>query len=859
MLKSFTLPDGVKMTPMLEQFVRWKNEYPEALLFFRMGDFYELFFDDARVASEVLDIALTARDQGKKIPMAGIPHHASESYLGKLIKKGYHVAICEQMTEPDGRSLVDRQVIRLVTPGTYLPEETGNDGRLVAVRKLDRYRWAVGSLEPGTGFLEAGAMPLDEVRGFLSAYRGSEILRPKGKIPEEIAFLIESSPVVELPVEDFDPAGGARWLQHRWDLASLQGFGFQDGAPEIGVAAALLRYLEETQFGAARHVSGIAPVLSSRYLHLDVTTQRNLELFDGDGPSLYDILNRCKTACGRRRLREWITRPLMDPGEISRRLDVQETLLNSSDGLNDLQDGLGHCKDIERSLARLHMRSGNPRDLAAIRDTLSALPSIEVALKDVGLSHLLPCSDDFCDISDLLARGIEDSPSRVLGNGKIVRDGFDDKLDEWRGFAERGQEWLNDFTQRERDRLSIPRLKTGYSRVFGYYLEIGKGSMRDDLELPEDYRRRQTLVSAERYTTSELRDFEERMSRSEEEVRKRETELYGMLLERTLEKTEKLQSLGRALGNLDVLVSLAEVSRERGYIRPEFSDGGDISIKGGRHPVVEAVQKEIPFVPNDVDMKMDGNRLAIVTGPNMAGKSTYLRMTALLVIMAQMGTYIPAESADLGLCDRVFTRLGARDELAFGNSTFMVEMVETANILHNVTDRSLVILDEVGRGTSTYDGMSIAWAVLEYLQGACGRCPKVLFATHYHELTALEGRMPHVFNLRVEVEERPDGVTFLHRVIPGPADRSYGVEVARLAGLPRVVLCRAQELLERFEKSSDDGASVPGPSVQMEFFDLKGDAIIQELASLSPDDLTPIQALEKVYELHEEARKAVKP
>ncbi|PIE54996.1 MAG: DNA mismatch repair protein MutS [Dethiosulfovibrio peptidovorans] len=846
------------MTPMLEQFVHWKNRYPQALLFFRMGDFYELFFDDALVASEALDIALTARDQGKRIPMAGVPYHAVEGYLGKLVRKGFNVAICEQITEPDGRTLVEREVVRLVTPGTYLPEEAGEDGRLAAVMPVGRERWAVGTLEPGTGSLQVGLLDFGEAQGFFASCDGAEVLVPRGTAgTSKRAFSLRSP--VELPKEEFDPTGGTRWLKHRWDVGSLQGFGVLDDSPEAGVAAGLLRYLEETQFGAAEHVRGLTLLRSDRFLHLDVTTQRNLELFEGDGPSLYSVLNRCRTGCGRRILREWISRPLLDVRSIGERLDIQDCLRGCPSSLQSLQSALAQCRDVERALARLHLRSGTPRDLSALRETLMAAPCVIDALKKSGLEALVLFPRELEELGATLSRALEASPPRILGNGTVIRDGYDEELDRWRDFARKGHQWLEDFLARERIRLGLPKLKAGFSRVFGYYVEISKSSMKTDMTLPEDYQRRQTLVSAERYTTAELRDFEEHMTSAESETREREALLYRELIQTTLAQTEPLQQLGRALGTLDVLASLTEVAIERGYVRPSFVEGSDMHVCGGRHPVVEAIQREVPFVPNDIHLVTDHHRVAIVTGPNMAGKSTYLRMAALLVIMAQMGCAVPAESAEFGLYDRVFTRLGARDELAFGNSTFMVEMVETANILHNVTDRSLVILDEVGRGTSTYDGMSIAWAVLEFLHGACGRSPKVLFATHYHELTALEGGLSHAWNLRVEVEERPDGVTFLHRVVPGPADRSYGVEVARLAGLPRVVLCRAQELLERFEADGDRRSPVPEPSVQMEFFDLKGDALIQELAALRPDDMTPIQALEKLYELRDEARKAVSP
>lgn len=856
-MESFILPDDVKTTPVLDQYVRWKNEYPDFLLFFRMGDFYELFFDDAKIASEALDIALTARDKDKKIPMAGVPYHAAESYLVRLIKKGYKVAICEQMTEPDGRTLVERKVVRLVTPGTYVPEECGQDGILAAIRSIGGDHWAVGSLNPATGDLRVGVMAAGDCRGFLISLADAEILIPRGGVEKKMLSSVGLGGEASLPAESFDPREGTRWLSRRWSIGTLRGFGIDDDSWEAGVAFALLRYLEETQFAVSGHVSSLSPIVGSGYLHLDVTTQKNLELVCGDGPSLYGTLNRCKTVMGRRTLRDWILRPLTDLKAIERRLDREEIMISFPALLENLRNGLALCGDMERSVARLNMKTGNPRDLTVIRDTLLALPSIREALASMGLDDVLPYFSGAGDLGERLSSSLEDVPSKVLGNGRVIKDGAYPELDRLRSFSKDGQAWLEEFIDRERTKLDAPKLKAGYSRVFGYYIEIGKGALKGGLSLPDDYQRRQTLLSSERFVTPELLEFEEKMNSSEEEIRALEAGIYADLVEETLSRTADLQALGRSLGDLDVISSLAHVARSRRYTRPALrAESSYVRIKGGRHPVVEAVQGDTPFVPNDVNLD-DSNRIALVTGPNMAGKSTYLRMTALLVIMAQMGSFIPAEEADIGLWERVFTRLGARDELARGNSTFMVEMVETASILHNVTDRSLVILDEVGRGTSTYDGMSIAWAVVEFLHGFCGSCPKVLFATHYHELVVLEERLEAVFNLSMAVKEDSGEVEFLHQVVKGPSDRSYGLEVARLAGLPRSVISRARELLDELERKEDSFAHLSAPSVQMEFLDLKADGVLQELASVSPDQMSPLQALEKLYELRKKARKAV--
>lgn len=540
---SFILPDDVKNTPMLEQYVRWKNEYPEALLFFRMGDFYELFFEDAKTASEVLDIALTARDQDKKIPMAGVPHHAVEIYLGKLVKKGYRVAICEQMTEPDGRSLVERRVIRVVTPGTYVPEEAGQDGKLAAIRFIQGNLWAVGNLDPATGNLRVGVMKDDDCRGFLMSLSGAEILIPRGGSEKRLLTSIGLTGEATLPMECFDPQEGTRWLSRRWSIGTLRGFGIDDNSCESGVAAALLRYLEETQFGASKHVSGLVPIIGTQYLHLDVTTQKNLELIDGDDASLFSSLNRCRTSMGKRLLRDWILRPLTNIGVIERRLDIQETMVSFPALLDKLQDGLSLCRDMERSVARLHMKTGNPRDLCAIRDTLSALPLIRGPLASMGLGDILPFFSELEDLKDRLSSFLEESPSRILGNGKVIKDGADVELDRWRGFAKDGEFWLDNFMEKERKRLGISKLKVGYSRVFGYYIEIGKGAVKNGFSLPDNYQRRQTLVSSERYITDELSDFENKMLSSGEKIKTIENEIYRSLVDETLSITVNLQVL----------------------------------------------------------------------------------------------------------------------------------------------------------------------------------------------------------------------------------------------------------------------------------------------------------------------------
>ncbi len=853
------LPPGVKMTPMLSQYTEWKARYPDCILFFRMGDFYEMFFDDARKASEILDITLTARDATKSIPMAGVPWHAVNAYLGRLVRAGCKVAICEQMGEPDGKTLVDRQVIRIVTPGTYVPEDAGTGGRLAAVAQAGNLI-AAALLSAETGRLEAGVFPPGEAASLVGSFAPGELLFPSNFCVSRCLPLLSDFFPIPRPEEFFSPVSGTRWLAEQWNVASLASFGLEDNTAQAGCAAAALKYFSETQFGAVSHVRRVYPLRSSEYLHLDVTTRRNLELLDEGGPSLYGTLNRCRSPMGRRTLREWILRPLLDEESIKIRQDGVAHLLSASGERRRLRDLLSECRDVERATSRLSMGTGTPRDLGSVRDTLRLLPSI-LPLCAGPLKEWTGGLPDFSPLASKLCSALEEDLPRVRANGGIIRSGYDQELDGWRETETGASEWMDRYLEKIRSGTGISKIKAGYNKVFGYYLEVSKGSLSS---VPEFFIRKQTLVNAERFITEEMKVFEEKMESASAEISRREGELYDRLVGETMERVEELQALGEALASLDVLASLAETARERGYVRPVVNSGFDLEVKNGRHPVVEEVLTDSPFVPNSVKLERNGKRIALITGPNMAGKSTYLRSAALLVILAQLGSFVPAEEAEIGLCDRIFTRIGARDDLAGGSSTFMVEMVETANILHNVTDRSLVILDEVGRGTSTYDGMSIAWAVLEFLAEGCGVSPKVLFATHYHELTCLEERFPSMENLSMAVKENDGGIFFLHQVVKGSADRSYGIEVARLAGLPRPVLRRAFELLQRFEKEERTGnfpkkkREHPGAR-QMDLFEAERHGIVEELAAIEPDGLTPFRALELLYKLSEKSREVLRP
>lgn len=841
------LPEGVKMTPMLRQYLHWKERYPDCLLFFRMGDFFELFFDDARLAASVLDIALTARDGEKQIPMAGVPHHAAEGYLARLIQAGYKVALCDQVTEPDGRTLVERSVVRVVTPGTYIPEESGHDGGLAAMA-IDGDWVFLALLRPATGRFEALTLPVAEARGVVAAFGPLEVLYPSGSRDRCIKALPEVAPsrFQERPREEFDLSAGERWLCRRFGLASLRAHGIDDGERAVGPAAAALRYLEETQFGAALHVHRLRPLLRQAYLHLDVTTQANLELVDSEGPTLFSTLNRCRTALGKRLLRQWILQPLKDLTAIGKRQDEVAAIVADHPFRLRLQDQLSRCRDVERLLGRLSLRMGSPRELGALRDTLLVWPDIVRLCEGMALEERCRRVPPLEALTRRLDECLAVDLPRLLREGGVIRDGYNEELDHWRNLSREGNAGLEALACAERAATGIKSLKVGYNKVFGYYIEVSKAHAD---RVPEHYVRKQTLVGAERFITDELKHFEEEMAKAGAEMARIEEALFNDLLAAVLAEAGSLQIFAETLARLDLEASLAEVAWEGRWVRPDVGDGLGLRIKKGRHPVVERALAEAPFTPNDIVLDSLGERISILTGPNMAGKSTYLRMAALLVIMAQMGSFLPVEEARVGLVDRIFTRIGARDELARGRSTFMVEMVETADILHNVTDRSLVILDEIGRGTSTYDGMSIAWAVLEYLIQTEKR-PKVLFATHFHELTQLADRYAEVANWSMAVEEGGEGITFLHQVVPRSADRSYGIEVARLAGLPQQVIVRAQELLELFE--GEEGLTATEgtfPKEQLPLFTVASDAVVDEIAAVDPDGMTPFQALEKLYEL----------
>ncbi|MDO4219102.1 MAG: DNA mismatch repair protein MutS [Synergistaceae bacterium] len=850
-----TLPPGIKLTPMLEQYVKWKEAYPDCLLFFRMGDFYEMFFEDANIASNALNIALTSRskDPDTRIPMAGVPYHSVDSYLARLVEQGYSVAICEQMTEPNGKDLVERQVIRVITPGTYLSDKEEDEARLAAIAR-DGDGYAIALLEVSTGVLKAGSFSSNRVADFLSSFAPTEILCKKGDIIDQNIIPFSVKNTTERDKQDFKPENATIWLCDKFKVATLEVMGVEDRSMTASVSAVALRYLEETQCKRLDLVKTITPLIQKENLIIDRSTFINLELITKSPTSLYTLLCRARTAMGKRLLKDWIASPLQDLDQITARQDKIEEFTTNMALTKQIEGLLANCSDIARALTRIEIQNFSPQDLASISQTLQFVPQICETIRETQhIKELLP-SCDITELKNLLASAIADEVPRNIKDTGVIREGYSAELDRLRNFSKNASDWLTNFEEREKERTGLKILKARYNKVAGFYIEIPKAQAKS---APADYIRRQTLVNAERYITPELKQYEEEVLQAESKILALEMKIYGEVTKAVLQNRDAVRAIATFLAELDTLMGLALVAEERHYTRPKLDMSFDFVVKGARHPIIEATLKNSRFTPNDFNFsESSGRRIAILTGPNMAGKSTYLRSAALITVMAHMGSFVPAEDAHIGLVDRIFSRIGAHDELSRGQSTFMVEMVETANILRNATERSLVILDEVGRGTSTYDGMAIAWSVLEFLQGAMQEKPRVLFATHYHELTDLAQVLPGIINLSMAIEETNDGIVFLHRVVEGAANRSYGIEVARLAGVPSVVLKRSEELLKHFEEQKEE-ITIPQKQEtkqQIQMFDSRQEAILEELAHSDPNNMTPMSALALVEKLRKKAK-----
>ena len=801
------------LTPMMTQYLAIKKQIDQdTLLFFRMGDFYEMFFDDAKVAAGILEIALTKRN---KVPMCGVPYHSAESYLTKLIRAGKKIAICEQMEDPaQAKGIVRREIVRIVTPGTILEEnvlESKQNNYLAGLcHKNGTYGLALIDISTGLFWIEEADSP-DALQDNLFRYAPSECVVPEEQADDaEIKELFhDHSSTLLSPHDDwtFELDAATDLLTRHFNVHSLQGFGCEDLPRAVGAAGGVLHYLAQELHRQVGHIKQLRVRHADEYMLLDETTLANLDLVATRGagrgtsaPTLLKTLDTTRTPMGGRLLREWMVRPLNQLDSIRARHDVVEWFSRNRSLLMQLREDLGEIKDLERLVARLGAGSGNGRDINAVAQSLEALPALHTHLsgqKTTRLNELLKDLTPMPDLVNLIRRAIEDEPPITIKDGGVIRKGYHEELDELRSAATEGRQWLADYQTREQERTGIKNLKVRHNKVFGYYIEITKSNLND---VPAEYTRKQTLVNAERFITPELKEYENKILGAQDRSMELEYELFLEIRNAVVNETDRIQRMAAALAELDVLATLADRALALRYVRPVMTEGDTVRIKDGRHPVIEAMTGAEPFVPNDTHLDGFENQLIIITGPNMAGKSTYIRQVALIVVMAQMGSFVPASEAEIGLVDRVFTRVGASDDLARGRSTFMVEMQETANILNNATKRSLIVLDEIGRGTSTFDGISIAWSVAEYLHNHEDVKAKTLFATHYHELTDLARTMPGVKNYNVLVREKNDRIAFLRKIVPGGADKSYGIQVARLAGLPGEVIERAREILTNLEE-----------------------------------------------------------
>ena len=839
---------------MMQQYLRIKAEHPDVLVFYRMGDFYELFYEDARKAAELMDITLTSRGQsaGEPIPMAGIPVHAAEQYLGRLVRLGESVAICEQIGDPaTSKGPVERQVVRVLTPGTLTDEsllEERRDNLLVGLGRDAEGYYGIASLD-----LSAGRFVVQEFSGEEALLGELERLQPAELLISEDftlpAMLTHSKALRRLPPWHFDTEAASRQLNEQFGTRDLSGFGCQDMPVAVGAAGALLQYVKDTQRAALPHLRGLRSELRQDSVIMDAATRRNLELDQAQSGqkqhSLVAVVDKCVTAMGSRLLRRWLHRPLRDRHSLAMRHQCIEALLQAR-LFEALREQLRGGSDLERILSRVALQSARPRDLTALRDTLARLPDIQVLLRsdsDPLLGELSSRIQEHPKVVKLLRRALPDIPAAIIRDGGVIAEGFDSELDELRTLSEKSDQILLDMESAERERSGIANLKIRYNRVHGYYIEVSR-SQSD--QVPDNYQRRQTLKGAERFITPELKEHEDKVLGARSKALEREKALYAELLQQLLGQIQLLSTCAEGLSELDVLCCLAERADTLNWSRPEMSDDAGIDIRGGRHPVIEQVNEE-PFVPNDVQFD-ENRRLLIITGPNMGGKSTYMRQTALIALLACTGSFVPADSARIGPLDRIFTRIGASDDLASGRSTFMVEMTETANILNNATSSSLVLIDEIGRGTSTYDGLALAWAVAREL----GKLKAyTLFATHYFELTSLPEELSTTANVHLDAVEHAEQIVFLHTVKDGPASRSYGIQVAALAGVPEQVLEQSRKLLRQLEAGDSQFAAPPTKSQQQidMFVSNHESPLAEALQGIKPDDLTPRQALDLLYTL----------
>ena len=861
-----------EMTPMMQQYLKTKEQYKDCILFYRLGDFYEMFFDDALTVSKELELTLTGKNCGleERAPMCGVPYHAVEGYLNRLVSKGYKVAICEQIEDPKtAKGLVARDVVRIVTPGTNLntADETRNNYLMCIVCLSDRFGLSTADITTGDYVVtevDSRRKLVDEINKFApSEIVCNDAFTMSGVDTGDLRYRMGIS-VYPLESWYFDDELCKKTLLEHFHVSDLQGLGLKDFGCGTIAAGALLKYLYETQKNSLAHMTRIQPYTIGRYMIIDSSTRRNLELVETlrekqKRGSLLWVLDKTRTAMGARTLRGMVEQPLIDRGEIEKRHEAIAELNESAITREELREYLNPIYDLERLIGRISYQTANPRDLTAFSTSLEMIPHIKTLMQDFRsplLRSLYEELDELSDLQSMVARAIREDPPVSIRDGDIIRDGYHEDVDRYRKAKTEGKGWLAKLEAQEREKTGIKNLKIKYNKVFGYYLEV-TNSYKD--LVPDTYMRKQTLANAERYITPELKELEDTILGAEDKLTALEYALFCELREAIAGQVLRIQKTAKAIAGIDVFTSLAFVAERNNYVRPKMNEKGLIDIKGGRHPVVEKMIENDMFIPNDTYLDNGSRRISVITGPNMAGKSTYMRQAALIVLMAQVGSFVPAASAKIGIADRIFTRVGASDDLASGQSTFMVEMTEVANILRDATGNSLLILDEIGRGTSTFDGLSIAWAVIEYISNPKVLGAKTLFATHYHELTELEGSLAGVNNYCIAVKEKGDDIVFLRKIVKGGADKSYGIQVAKLAGVPDPVISRAKELVE--ELSAADISLKPKalpaePEMeQISLFDtVKDDDIITELREMDLSNMTPIDALNTIYRLQNKVK-----
>ena len=884
-------------TDMMKQWTKLKSQYPDTILFFQAGDFYEMFYEDARLGAKELNLTLTARDKkNKNIPMAGVPIHSAEKYIIQLVKKGYKVAVCDQIEDAQvakGR-IVKRDVVQVITPGTlfgeHLLDGKTNNYLVAVVRKGSQIGLAVVDISTGefsvTEFV--GITALEELKDEINRLNPAEILLPENLLDDEdLDSIIKQQQFMILTSIDTYYSGydeTYKLLTSHFGTLSLEGFGIESLKMGTCAAGMIIHYLQETQKTELHNITKVSSYSLKEYMLLDDQTLRSLEIFRNlrDGTSqftLLELLDQTQTPMGSRLLKKWMRRPLLNKEKTQERLDavevfVMDTLLRAS-----LRELLGNIGDIERIISKVGLGKANGRDLVALKNSLSHIPKLKTLLHTD--SKLLSAVNDhlynLSELVQLIEQSIQEEPPFSIRDGNIIKSGFNDHLDELRSILTEGKNWLIEYEKKERRRTRFDKLKVGFNNVFGYYIEITKATLRRG-KVPEEYIRKQTLVNSERFITPELKEYEDKILGADERIKNLEYELFCEIRNEVAKEIDIIQENAQSVAILDTLTTLAEIASQNQYTKPVIVDSDEITIEGGRHPVVEKILSEENFIPNDSHLDSHENQILIITGPNMSGKSTYLRQVALIILMAQIGSFVPADSANIGICDRIFTRVGAWDFIAMQQSTFMLEMLETANILNNATSKSLIILDEVGRGTSTFDGMSIAWAVAEFLHQNPNAQAKTLFATHYHQLAELAGYYPRIKNYQLAVKRKGKEILFLHKILPGATDKSYGVEVARLAGLPTTVIARAREILDVFESAESPkvlrSKKLPTSKpqlTQLTLFDIEelpaskteGNGnmngfspenilvgeILDELKNLNLNHMSPLDALNKLYEL----------